>query len=55
MSTQLFNVCTDKDKKDVMTKALDNRRDYLIRTLGSQKVLERVKWLKKEIENMPTC
>lgn len=52
---RFFEVCLDKERKDIMIKALDIYIDRLEEGQASRNLTQRVRWLKEEIENMKTC
>jgi len=52
---RFFDVCLDRERKDMMIKALDVYIDRLEERQVSINSTQRVRWLKEEIENMKTC
>lgn len=52
---RLFEVCLDRDKKDIMINALDNQLDLLERSRASSIRMRETKWLKDEIEKIKIC
>ena len=52
---RFFEVCLNRERKDIMIKALDTYLDKLIERQASKSVIQKVTWLKEEIENMKMC
>lgn len=52
---RLFNICLDREKKNIMVKALDNQLDLLERSRASEIRIRETRWLKDEIEKMKIC
>jgi hypothetical protein len=52
---RFFDVCLDRERKDIMIKAIDIYIDRLEEGQASRSLTQRVRWLKEEIENMKTC
>jgi len=52
---KLFSVCLESEKKNMIIKALDTQLDILIENHYSEKMIEKYRWLKEEIDKMNIC
>ena len=52
---RFFDVCLDRERKDIIIKALNIYLDRLIESQGSRSVMQKVTRSKEEIENMKMC
>jgi hypothetical protein len=52
---KLFSVCLEPEKKQMILKALDTQLNVLETIQGSEKVAQRYRWLKEEIDKMDIC
>lgn len=52
---KLFTVCLNREKRDIMIKALDTYLDKLEKIQASRIVTRETRLLKEEIEKMRTC
>lgn len=52
---KLFSVCLEQEKKQMILNALDTQLGVLMETRGSEKTIQRYRWLKEEIDKMNMC
>jgi hypothetical protein len=52
---KLFSVCLEQEKKQMILKAIDTQLGILMETQGSEKTIQRYRWLKEEINKMDMC
>lgn len=52
---KIFNVCTDREKRDMMIRALETYLEKLEDRQASRMITQRATWLKEEIEKMEIC
>jgi hypothetical protein len=52
---KLFSVCLEPEKKQMILKALDTQLGVLMETQGSEKTIQRYRWLREEINKTNVC